>query len=311
MVHNIFDEGDIGFHAANAEFAEGAVHTLTSFGKICAPGGDFDEKRIVIGGEHRAGISGAAVEPNTETRGRTIGGDFPVVGGEVFLRVLGGHATLESRAVEGNIFLFRQRHRGLMQFVTLCGENLRTHEIDSRNHFGHGVLDLNARIDLDEIPLLRINVVEKFDGSGIAIVGLARQLQRRIAEFATNTRGEIRGGSDFDDLLMTALNGTVAFVKMQQVTVLIGEDLDFQVPRARQIFFQENGRIAEGGARLTLGFFQKRIELRGITNNAHAAAAAAHRRFHNDGITDLPRNLLGLRCRLDRILRSGQNRHSR
>src|SRR6266481_4441944 len=93
VVHNIFDEGDIRFHAANAEFAEGAVHTLASFGKICAPGRDFDEKRIVIRSEHRAGISGAAIETDTETRGRTIGGKFSLGGREVFLWVPGGHAT--------------------------------------------------------------------------------------------------------------------------------------------------------------------------------------------------------------------------
>src|SRR5712664_3198701 len=46
-------------------------------------------------------------------------------------------------------------------------------------------------------------------------------------------------------------------------------------------------------------------------NNAHAAAAAAHPCFHNYGIADLPRNLLRLCCRLDRVLGSWQNRHSR
>jgi len=50
---------------------------------------------------------------------------------------------------------------------------------------------------------------------------------------------------------------------MQQVTVMIGEDLDFQVPGARQIFFQEDRCISEGGARFTPRFFQKRIKLRG------------------------------------------------
>src|SRR5712691_9377328 len=114
VVHNIFDEGDIRFHTANAEFAEGAVHALAGFGKICAPSRDLDEQRIVIGGEHRAGIGGAAIETNTETCGGTIGGNFPVVGGKVFLRVLGGHATLESRTIERNVLLLWQRHWRLM-----------------------------------------------------------------------------------------------------------------------------------------------------------------------------------------------------
>ena len=154
MVHDIFDEGDICFHAANTEFAEGAVHPLASFGKIGAPSCDFDKKRIVVGREHRAGIGGAAIETNAETGGRTIGGDFTVVGSEVFLRVFGGHATLESGTIERNIFLFRQRHRRIVEFVTLRDENLGAHKIDAGDHFGHSVLDLNARIDFDEIQLL-------------------------------------------------------------------------------------------------------------------------------------------------------------
>jgi len=144
-----------------------------------------------------------------------------------------------------------------VELVALRDENLRAHEIDAGDHFGHGVLDLNAGIDLDEIPLLRINIVEKLDGSRITIVGLARKLHRRIAEFAANTRGEIRRGSDFDDLLMAALDRAVALVEMKQVTVVVGEDLNFQVPRARQICFQEDGRIAKGGARLALGFLRR------------------------------------------------------
>ena len=92
---------------------------------------------------------------------------------------------------------------------------------------------------------------------------------------------------------------------------MVGENLDFQVPCARQIFFQENRCIAEGGARFTLGFFQKDIELRGVMDNAHAAAAAAHRRFHNDRIADLPSELLRFCSRLHGILGPGQDGHLR
>jgi len=46
-------------------------------------------------------------------------------------------------------------------------------------------------------------------------------------------------------------------------------------------------------------------------DDAHATAAATHRCFHNEGIADLPSDLLRLRRRLDRILGSWQNRHSR
>ena len=94
---------------------------------------------------------------------------------------------------------------------------------------------------------------------------------------------------------------------MQQVAVMIGEDLDFQVACARQIFFQKDRSIAERGTRFSLRFFEKRIKLRRIMNDAHAAATASHRRFHNDRIADFPRDFLRFLRRVDRILRSGQN----
>src|SRR5712692_5824619 len=98
---------------------------------------------------------------------------------------------------------------------------------------------------------------------------------------------------------------------MKQVTVMIGKDLDFQMPRARQIFFQEYRGIAKRGARFTLGFFQKCIKLSSIVNDAHAAAAATHRRFYNDGVADLPRNFLRFYRRLESKLGSRKNRNAR
>src|SRR5256884_4788430 len=88
---------------------------------------------------------------------------------------------------------------------------------------------------------------------------------------------------------------------------MVGEDMDFQMACARQIFFKENGRVTEGGARFTLRFFEEGIELRGVMDDAHAAAAPAHRRFHDDGIADLPSNFLRLRWRLDGIFSSGKD----
>src|SRR5882762_8403084 len=99
-----------------------------------------------------------------------------------------------------------------MQLVSLRNQNLRTNDIDARHHFRDGMLDLNARIDLDEVPLPRIDVVKKLDRAGIAIIRLARKLHRRVAKFASNAGGKIRSGSDLDNLLMSSLDRTVAFV---------------------------------------------------------------------------------------------------
>jgi hypothetical protein len=50
---------------------------------------------------------------------------------------------------------------------------------------------------------------------------------------------------------------------MQQIAVVVGKNLHFNVPRARKKLLQENGGITKGGARFALGFFQFGIKLRG------------------------------------------------
>src|SRR2546426_11712422 len=100
MVHDVLDERNIRFHAPNTELAKSAVHALASFGKIRAPSRDFDEQRVVIGSEHRARVRGTAIQSNPKTSGRTVSRNFPVVWGEIVLRVFGGHPALQSCAIE-------------------------------------------------------------------------------------------------------------------------------------------------------------------------------------------------------------------
>ena len=52
------------------------------------PGRDLLQQRIVEAGDDRAGIGGAAVEPDAEAGGAAIGGDAAVVRDEVLLRDL-------------------------------------------------------------------------------------------------------------------------------------------------------------------------------------------------------------------------------
>jgi hypothetical protein len=48
-------------------------------------------------------------------------------------------------------------------------EDLRAHEVDAGDHLGHGVLDLDARVHLDEEPLVPVHVVEELDGAGVVV----------------------------------------------------------------------------------------------------------------------------------------------
>ena len=174
MIHHIFQERNVGFHAANAEFTERPVHALTSLGKIRTPSCDLDEQRIVVRGERGSGVSGSAVQANTEARRRAVGRKLSVVGSEIVCGIFCGHAALQCRTVQRHRVLLGQGKRWLLELVILRDQDLRSHQVDAGHHFCNRVLDLNARVHFDEIPFLRIHIVEKFHRAGIAVFRLTR-----------------------------------------------------------------------------------------------------------------------------------------
>jgi hypothetical protein len=73
-----------------------------------------------------------------------------------------------------------RRKRGTVELraeerATLRNEDLGPHEVDARDHLGDRVLDLDARIHFDEVPLARlVGLDEKFQGTGVVVANLAR-----------------------------------------------------------------------------------------------------------------------------------------
>ncbi len=58
---------EIGGNTADTELAQGAVHTLDRLVSGRRPRRDLFQKRIVIAGDDRARIGGAAVQPDAKT----------------------------------------------------------------------------------------------------------------------------------------------------------------------------------------------------------------------------------------------------
>src|SRR5207302_610726 len=104
-----------------------------------------------------------------------------------------------------------------------------------------------------------------------------RQFDCRVAKLRANAGGEVCGGRNLDNLLVAPLYGAIAFVKMQQVAMMIAKDLHLEMPRARQILFQEHGSVSESRVRFTTGFFEQRIELRGVGNHEIGRASCRER----------------------------------
>ena len=126
--------------------------------------------------------------------------EAPGRGGEVLGGVLGGHSELEGVAA-------RLGRGG--QGEALGDADLLAHQVDARDLFGDGVLDLEARVDLEE-PDVAVRLQEEFDGAHADVVHVFEQRAGSGHHLLVRALGQEGGGGLFDQLLVAALHGAVA-----------------------------------------------------------------------------------------------------
>ena len=90
---------------------------------------------------------------------------------------------------------------------------------------------------------------------------------------------------------MAALDGAVALEEVQATAVRVGEDLDLDVARPRQVLLDQHVIVGERGLGLALGAGQRLGEFGHILDHAHALAAAAGRRLDQHRKADARRLL--------------------
>ena len=137
------------------------------------------------------------------------------------------------------------------------------------------MLDLDPRVDLDEVKLSAVGVHQELDRAGADILRGARDRDGIAADFGPALLVEIGSGGALDDLLVPALNGAIALEQMHDAAMTVGENLNLDVPGVLDQLLQVNVVAAEG----CLGLAPRRLDFPrqrlAIGDDAHAAAATA------------------------------------
>ena len=84
------------------------------------------------------------------------------------------------------------------------------------------------------------------------------------------------------NLLVSTLDGTVAFVEVNDVTGAVAQHLDFDVARTFDELLDEHGAVAECRQRLRRRPPEVLLHLVHFADDAHPATAAAERRLEDD-----------------------------
>ena len=286
-VQHIHQERDVGGHSANAELRQRTACPTHRRRIVPAAAGELDQHAVEVRADLRPGVHGSAVQTHPGTASGPIGRDRAGVRTETVGRILRGDPALQSSTTQGQPVL---RDPDLLQGLPGGDAQLGRDQIDVGDLLGHRVLDLDARIHLDEHMLtgtLTGGVHQELHGSGILITHLLGELHRIPVQRLPDGIIQVRGRSDLHDLLMTTLQGAVALEQVHHIALPIGQDLDLDVARPQHRLLQEHRRITEG--RLSLPHCRREglLQRRGHFDPSHATPASPGHGLDEDREADL------------------------
>ena len=139
---------------------------------------------------------------------------------------------------------------------------------------------LEAGVDFEEGDGVTLHHV--FDGAGAVVAGFTADGAGGGVDLFFLFGGEEGGGGFFDEFLEAALQGAVAGADDDDVAVLVGEDLGFDVAGTVEVLFDEAFAAAEGGGGFTGGGVEEFGDFVDAVGDFHAASAAAEGGFDGD-----------------------------
>ncbi len=279
VVQNRLQERDVRGDTADAELRDRAARAGDGELEVAAAAGELHEHRVEVRTDRHARAGRAAVETDAGTTGRAVGADHAGVRAEAVGRILGRDAALQCGAAQLDGVLAEPE---VLQRLAGRDAHLRLHEVDVGHFFRDRVLDLDARVHLDE-DVVALRVEQELHGAGVAVADVARELHGVVADAVAQLGVEVRRGRDLDDLLVAPLHRAVALEEVDHVALAVGEDLHLDVTRLDHGLLEEHGRVAERRLRLARRRFERLTQRGRVVDLAHATAATTGDGLHEHG----------------------------
>ena len=218
----------------------------------------------------------AAVDADARSEGRIEARDTAGGGLEPGIGVIGTQARFDRPTA-----LF-DRQPG--QALAARDADLQLDQVETGDGLGDGVLDLQARIDLEEE--VRLAGDEKLHGTHADVADGAGQADGALLQGAPQRRRQSGRRRLFDQLLVAALHRAVAAAERVHLAVLVGDDLYLDVTAALHLALEEETTVAKGRFGFGAGGAQCVGQRGRIRHDADTAAAAASGRLDHQRIAD-------------------------
>ena len=260
----------VGGHAVDLGLFERASQPPRRIGPGPAVRDHLGQHRVVVRADHRpvaeAGIHPDARRSDREAVQRAGGGHEP--GRDV----LGVHAHLDGVAVEPRLADFgRQR-------LAFGDPQLQLDQVQAGDRLGDRVLDLQPGVHLQEVER-PVAVQHELDGTRAGIADRLARGDGRGGQRGPQTGVDARRRAFLHDLLVATLDRALALEQVDHGARRVAEDLHLDVPGFGHEPLEEHGAVAERGCRLAARAADRRLQVRGVGDQPHAASAAAECRL--------------------------------
>src|ERR1700693_4298802 len=170
----------------------------------------------VVERRHLIALIQRAFDPHAESARRVVLADPPGRGPEI-LGILGVDAAFDGMTAEPDVALT------ITQRLAGGDAQLLADDVDAADHLADRVLDLQARVHLDEIE--RAVLIEELDRPGALVAELSERRDRNRRQPLAGGAVERRRGGFLQELLMRALQRAVAFAEMDYAALPIADQL--------------------------------------------------------------------------------------
>lgn len=246
---------------------------------------EFADHGVVVWGDAVSG-GDMGVDADSQTSWGAVGFDESGAWAEVLRVVLGVDAALDRVAFDLDVFL--------LVGELLSGSDLDGgfDDVDAGDHLGDGVLDLDSGVDLEHVEVLVV-VHEELDGRGSGVVGGLDEFGGGFADLLDLLAFDEWAWGFFDDFLVSALHGAIAFPEVDCVAVLVTDALDLDMSCVFEEFFDEDAAVPERGEGFLLCFGDIGAEGGFVAADAHSSTTTTCGGFDDDGVSDLGGDLDG------------------
>ena len=200
---------------------------------------------------------------------------------------------------------------GLIHLERAAGgdADLFAHDVEAGDGFGDGMLDLQARVHLDEIEPAVLE--QEFDRAGAEIADLLERACVTMPPISSRCAALSAGlGASSQTFWWRRCSEQSRSPRCSTLPWPSARICTSMWRGLLQIFFEIDRIVAEGGFGLGARRRERHGELRLAIRDLHAASAAARRRLDENGIADVARNACGLRVGAHAAVRTGHGRNA-